>query len=409
MCLSSLGKPVACVKPTVHVKLTNDKNTPKDKTELSLDTATVSNVKKSVETNNKNFSQNMAEFPENQCQYCQKFFKGKSGLKEHIGKFRCPVNRFGAIQNQTVKLNHGGILEKNKPNTIAVEIEEKQEASQLDSNTLRKLENLADWEITKSEPKETYKKIILKYNDFLGGDMSQEETISVQHECEECGAEFKQTNKLMVHKYLGWCHKTRQKENMKQKEENSTECNENAKQNQNETQEEITLELQIDEEVKEETIKIIAQSEKPICTKSKKTFADKRGFSQHTTNMVYQDERKHFKFDSSHRSILTSLKAKGDIITHKIQPVVKPEPMAAPAETQEQVAQEKDTNGEVADNFGDDDGMNDTDTRMPIQGAGRADRIEDLDATTNMHLEKMPSGYRCLRCNYSSRNRNHAL
>jgi len=107
----------------------------------------------------------------------------------------------------------------------------------------------------------------------------------------------------------------------------------------------------------------------------------------------------------------------------EVQPIVKSEPVAAPAESQQyapaaqqsqQVALEDDAYADESYDYGeygdggydDGSGMIDPNTGLPIQGAGGADGNKDLDLQIQQLMSRNPDGtWLCHRCEYHTKQR----
>jgi len=109
----------------------------------------------------------------------------------------------------------------------------------------------------------------------------------------------------------------------------------------------------------------------------------------------------------------------------EVQPIVKSEPVAAPAESQQyapaaqqsqQVALEDDAYADESYDYGeygdggydDGSGMIDPNTGLPIQGAGGADGNKGLDAQIEQCMERSGTGsWNCLYCDFTSAHKHH--
>merc|ERR1712233_284979 len=114
----------------------------------------------------------------------------------------------------------------------------------------------------------------------------------------------------------------------------------------------------------------------------------------------------------------------------EVQPIVKSEPVSAPAEvvpqqqqyatagqqSQQQVALEDDAYADESYDYGeygdggydDGSGMIDPNTGLPIQGAGGADGNKDLDQMIKASMQKLESGqWQCLSCGFASLRGDH--
>jgi len=105
----------------------------------------------------------------------------------------------------------------------------------------------------------------------------------------------------------------------------------------------------------------------------------------------------------------------------EVQPIVKSEPVAAPAESQQyapaaqqsqQVALEDDAYADESYDYGeygdggydDGSGMIDPNTGLPIQGAGGADGNKDIDSVVaSLMYKDQDSTWRCCNCDYGSK------